>query len=268
MRYLTVDNFYSQAKNLRQEFDGRFRNPLYTHAERFLWDYWHVPGEYTHLRTPAYNYFPRKMYEPFHRYLVQWGREFLGCHDVSPPWLSCYVDGCRQFPHQDVPHGPLAFVFSLTNWKNKKFRGGETFLTQPKELIEPKFNRLTLFNPAITHGVREVKGTHDPREGRLVIHGWFVNPRPFWVGPLTASDVGKALDRGLAQIPFGAIDLGQGFGAFRLKIRADGRVAEIAQLIETFQNSSRVKKLLPFLAQLEFRKRSKGSLLTLPLRID
>jgi hypothetical protein len=29
-----------------------------------------------------------------------------------------------------------------------------------------------------------VTGTHDPREGRLVIHGWFVQPRPFVRGPL------------------------------------------------------------------------------------
>jgi hypothetical protein len=29
-----------------------------------------------------------------------------------------------------------------------------------------------------------VTGTRDPREGRLVIHGWFVQPRPFVRGPL------------------------------------------------------------------------------------
>jgi len=34
--------------------------------------------------------------------------------------------------------------------------------------------------------VREVTGTHDPRAGRLVIHGWFVQPRPFVRGPLPA----------------------------------------------------------------------------------
>jgi hypothetical protein len=32
--------------------------------------------------------------------------------------------------------------------------------------------------------VRTVTGTHDPREGRLVIHGWFVQPRPFVRGAL------------------------------------------------------------------------------------
>jgi len=41
-----------------------------------------------------------------------------------------------------------------------------------------------VFDPRIPHGVRTVTGTHDPREGRLVIHGWFVQPRPFIRGPL------------------------------------------------------------------------------------
>jgi len=97
-------------------------------------------------------------------------------------------------------------VFSLTNWKQRVFRGGETVLLRDEVLdfwhdfasvrgveegelirtIEPRFNRLSVFDPRIPHGVREVRGTHDPREGRLVIHGWFVQPRPFVQGPLSA----------------------------------------------------------------------------------
>lgn len=265
MHFLTVDHFYSQAPKLRAEFDANFADPLRAHSERFVWDYWHVPGEYTHLRTPAYNYFSARRYEAFHRYLVRWGREHLGCHDISPPWLSCYVEGCRQEPHQDRPHGPLAFVYSLTP-KKRKFRGGETFIVKPKTLIVPEFNRLTLFNPSLLHGVREVRGTHDPREGRLVIHGWFVNPRPFWVGPLQVEQVRMALDRGLAPIHFEK--LGPGFGAFRMKIGRDGRVKNVVVLMETFKYSARVKDLLPELHKFDFGKLARPALLTLPLRID
>jgi hypothetical protein len=144
------------------------------------------------------------VYEAFHRRLVAWGRETLGCHDISPPWLSCYVDGCRQELHGDLPHGPWAFVFSLTHWRRRAFRGGETLLVRDEVLdfwhdfasvraveqhelirsVEPQFARLVAFDPRIPHGVREVTGTRDPREGRLVIHGWFVQPRPFVRGPL------------------------------------------------------------------------------------
>ncbi len=203
---LIVDRFAPEAAKLRAAFDARFANPRGTGADRFVWDYWHVPGQYTALRTPAWTYFPKQVYAQFHNRLVAWGRETLGCHDVSPPWLSLYVEGCRQELHGDLPHGPWAFVFSLTRWRDRTFRGGETLLVRDEVLdfwhdfasvrgveegelirsVEPKFDRLTVFDPRIPHGVRQVTGTHDPREGRLVVHGWFVQPRPFVRGPLPA----------------------------------------------------------------------------------
>ncbi len=211
---IIVDKFAPEAPGLRDVFDDRFAEPRSTRGDRFVWDWWHVPGQYTALRTPAWTYFPKPIYEAFHRRLVQWGRETLGCHDISPPWLSCYVDGCRQELHGDLPHGPWAFVFSLTPWKTRVFRGGETLMLHDEVLdywdtfqsersieepdllraIEPMFNRLTVFDPRIPHGVREVTGTRDPREGRLVIHGWFVQPRPFIAGPLRARDLETRID--------------------------------------------------------------------------
>ena len=201
---ITVERFAPEADELRAVFDARFAAPRQAHSDRFVWDYWHVPGQYTALRTPAWTYFPRKLYAQFHNRLVAWGREQLGCHDVSPPWLSLYVEGCRQELHADVPHGPWAFVFSLTPWRGRVFRGGETLLVRDDVLdfwhdfasnrivehgelvrvVPPQFARLTVFDPRIPHGVRTVTGTHDPREGRLVIHGWFVQPRPFVRGAL------------------------------------------------------------------------------------
>lgn len=268
MQFTTVDNFYPRARDLRKVFDQRFANPLDSHAQRFVWDFWNVPGEYTHLRTPAYHYFPKKIYEPFHRYLVQWGREHLGCHDISPPWLSSYITGCRQFPHRDVPHGPLAFVFSLTHWEKRKFRGGETFLEKPKALIAPKFNRLTLFNPSVSHGVKEVKGTMDPREGRLVVHGWFVNPRPFWTGPMRVQDVQEGLDEGLSRIPFENLNLGEGFAAFRLKVSKSGKIAKVKPLFAAFDKDHEPDKLIPYLANFTFKNQKGPATLTLPLRIS
>lgn len=47
---------------------------------------------------------------------------------------------------------------------------------QLMQLVEPKFNQLTVFDPRVPHGVRPVRGTRDPREARLVLHGWFVEP--------------------------------------------------------------------------------------------
>ena len=74
---IIVDRFADPAP-LRTVFDERFAEPRSTRADRFAWDYWHVPGQYTHLRTPAWTYFPRRVYAAFHQRLVAWGRETLG----------------------------------------------------------------------------------------------------------------------------------------------------------------------------------------------
>jgi hypothetical protein len=127
---LTVSSFSPEARSLRSHFEERFANPHDASSGRFVWDYWHVPQQYTVLRTPAYHFFAPQVYQAFHERLVLWGRRTLGCHDISPPWLSCYVDGCRQEFHSDLPHGPWAFVFSLTPWSKRQFTGGETLLLQ------------------------------------------------------------------------------------------------------------------------------------------
>ncbi|MFT3706357.1 MAG: hypothetical protein QM817_01695 [Archangium sp.] len=215
MRLLTVDSFATEAKKLRAHFEQRFADPRRATTDRFVWDLWNVEGQYTALRTPAWEYFPKKLYDAFHQRLVWWGRRTLGCHDVSPPWLSCYVNGCEQRLHGDLPHGPLAFVFSLTPWKTRKFTGGETLLLrddvleywdgfistraiEEREVLEEVpavFNRLVVFDPRIPHGVRRVEGPMDPLHGRLVIHGWFVQPRPFIEGPLKEKALQSAINR-------------------------------------------------------------------------
>lgn len=251
---IIVDRFAPEAAALRRSFDGHFADPRRAHAERFVWDYWHVPGQYTALRTPAWTYFPKRVYETFHRRLVVWGRETLGCHDVSPPWLSLYVEGCGQELHGDLPHGPWAFVFSLTHWRGRTFRGGETLLVRDEVLdfwhdfastrrveerelitaIEPQFSRLVAFDPRIPHGVRTVTGTHDPREGRLVIHGWFVQPRPFVRGPLApralvarTGELTDQLGTWLGSLPIA------GLLSFAFDVDRRGGVREIRLLSDT-----------------------------------
>jgi len=211
---LMVDSFFREAKVLRAHFEERFGDPRRADAGRFVWDYWNVPDQYTALRTPAYEFFPEKIYNAFHQQLVWWGRRTLGCHDVSPTWMSCYIDGCHQQFHGDIPHGPWAFVFSLTPWKAREFTGGETMLLREEILsywtqfasgralekadvideIPALFNRLTVFDPRIPHGVREVRGPRDVLKGRLVIHGWFVQPRPFIEGPLPTKTLQASID--------------------------------------------------------------------------
>ena len=192
------------ALGLRAVFDAHHDDPRRTHAYRFVWDYWHVPNQYTLLRTPAADYFPARDFAALERRLGAYARDELGCAGVTPVWLSCYVEGMRQELHADVPHGPWAFVLSLTRWDERTWTGGETLILKPEtldywssfdadatvergslvELVPPKFNRLTVFDPRLPHGVPVVEGVRDPSQGRLVLHGWFNEPEPSLRGAL------------------------------------------------------------------------------------
>ena len=250
-RFLKIeDRFYPEALSLRSHFDTRFEDPRQTNSNRFVWDYWYVPDQYCLHRTPAYHFFPRAQYASFHKALVQWGRENLGCYDVSPPWLSYYIDGSEQHLHSDVPHGPWAFVFSLTSWNTRQFEGGETLLLKPETLsywehvseqsnrerssfverVPANFNRLTVFDPRFPHGVTRVSGVRDPRHGRIVIHGWFTKPEAYVVGELSRKQATPGLNEGIARLQ----DLiptqqhWQGTCILRMKVSPSGKVTALS----------------------------------------
>lgn len=295
---LVFDDFAKESRAMRRVFDERFEDPRRARSDRFVWDFWHVPGQYTHLRTPAWTYFPRPLYRAFHERLVRFGRRVLGCHDISPPWLSCYVDGCEQRLHGDLPHGPWAFVFSLTNWKKRMFRGGETLLLRDDVLdfwsdfesvrsieepsvvrtIEPRFGRLVCFDPRIPHGVRRVSGTLDPREGRLVVHGWFVQPRPFIEGPLSRSDLAKAIARlaDAIQVLLANGPALAGLLSFGFRVSARGLVTDVTILSDTTrvarsEEPARVQAARAIrreIARMAFPKQRGISRVTLPIAFD
>jgi hypothetical protein len=195
-RSLVIPDFLPEAEEMRTEFDDRLRDLRSTGPDRFVWDYWHMPDQYTYVRTYGDRYFRDELTTALLDRVSEWGMETLGCGSIRPPWLSYYVEGCVQELHADVPHGPWAYVFSLTRWEERGFSGGETILLRPESLdfwrnfdsgrdleaddmverIPTTFNQLTVFDARIPHGVRMVRGTHDPLDSRIVLHGWFESP--------------------------------------------------------------------------------------------
>lgn len=291
---MITDRFAPQATALREHFDQRFADPRTADAGRFVWDFWHIPGQYTALRTPAWLYFPKRTYDAFHQRLVWWGRRVLGCHDVSPPWLSLYVEGCRQELHGDLPHGQWAFVFSLTP-NARRFRGGETLLVRDEvldywrgfestrgveenellEAVEPRFNRLVAFDPRIPHGVRRVEGVLEPRHGRLVVHGWFVQPRPFIEGPVRRDELQRRIDQELLEAIQPLLQRGlpvAGMLSLNLRVAADGAVKSVGVLSDTTRVPTEaeperkllLKALTGAARKLKFARRKAPSRITLP----
>lgn len=288
------DRFFSRAQSLRDTFEKKFSKKKGTESDRFVWDYWYVENQYQFLRTPAYHFFKGKDYVSFHSQLVQWGRENLGCHDVSPPWLSYYVEGMEQKPHSDVPHGPWAWVYSLTP-RTRHFTGGETFIFKPEllsywrhfaeekdreqsaymDFISPDFNRLTVFDPRFPHGVTTVQGVRDPLQARLVIHGWFVEPRPYVVGGLSTELVQPILAELIHSLSdfVGTSGDFHGTMSIRLQVSPQGKVNQIKWLTNTVLSLSGQNKdtdqLIRWLTRglklLAFPKARKGSAITIPI---
>jgi len=257
--YFTRDSFYEHAEELYSSYQNNHAYAKKANSERFCWDYWHVENQYTQLRTPAKEYYYEgetlnEFYVKFEEELLKYARENLALSNFTPIWMSCYVDGMGQELHADVPHGPLAFVFSLTKnfddlddksspSSGRYFRGGETTILRPEranywqsfdptqivertqlfEEIEPKFNRLIIFDPRLPHGVREVKGTKDVSKGRLVLNGWFNEPAISCQGGLTIEDVGKVLDAKLDLLyeELETLPAMIGFAALRMEIEAE-----------------------------------------------
>ncbi len=288
------DRFFKDANKLRNFFEDQFRDPHQAHPKRFVWDYWNVPGQYRLVRTPAYHYFPAKIYQQFHSELVQWGRQNLGCHDISPTWLSYYTEGCRQNLHSDVPHGPWAFVYSLSP-KKIKFKGGETLIFKDQVLdywknfvdekdreqssfvdeIKPNFNRLIVFDPKKPHGVTEVRGVEDPMEARLVIHGWFVQPRPYVQGALSTRDVQDQIEQLMYDLSDKLSNFGSYWGtvSFGIDVSAKGQVQKVEILTDTLVAldaqslpvSQFSKWFISEIKKIKFRHKTKNSRIVIPL---
>ena len=257
--------FYPQSEELRGHFDQQFENPREAHEGRFVWDYWHIDDQYTLVRTPAYHFFPEELYEQFENHLIEWGKTHLGCASISPPWLSYYVEGCKQEMHADNPHGPWAFVYSLTDWENRFFEGGETFILKPELLnywslnfnehgfeyrdlvteIESHFNQLLVFDPRFPHGVREVRGERAPQRGRLAIHGWFTDPTPYVEGDVDDESISNFLNSCLEQIftPNSAFSELRGHCCFRLDINTEGSLKELKVLTYTHELAAEIDNL-------------------------
>lgn len=192
-RVLVLPEFlsFTTADAIRGAIDRFFAHPHDHGAEHEVWNWWHVPGLYTYLRTHAAKVIPAGCLEDFEaRILRRIEPQFPGYRvEVSRPWLSIYVDGCEQGVHNDAGNGTYGYVYSLTHWESRHFVGGETLIatadetwtnpfgTSPAagssffEEVPAHFNQLLLFDDRLPHAVRRVSGTSNPLEARTVLHG-------------------------------------------------------------------------------------------------
>jgi hypothetical protein len=252
--FMILDDFLDRddALAMRRQINAHFAEPHKHTADRHqIWNYWFVPGLYTYLRTRPDKVIERPLVAGFRQSLQIWAQYMLGLGHVTWPWLSLYVDGCQQKLHNDSTNGRFGFVYSLT-WDERKTTGGETIVLREGDLfrdnmgraaagpalfdlIEPKFNRLVLFDDRMPHGVQRVEGSMDPMEGRFVLHGHISESGPSVDGPLSADIVTRIVYDGLASLLSDVQRmpvLHHGPLVLRLTIEPDGTVSRIDRLVD------------------------------------
>jgi hypothetical protein len=252
--HLVIDDFLPAdvAARLRGDLERHFSHPgAHKPDTHQVWNYWFVRGLYTYLRTAPEKVLQRADVDLFTEVLTSWSVSRLGLRHVTWPYLSLYISGCRQNLHNDAANGAFAFVYSLTR-NDRKTTGGETIVMHEGDLfrrhlatpqagrglfdaIEPRFNRLVVFDDRLLHGVERVEGPMDPLEGRFVLHGHIRAQGPVIAGALTADQVDDAVGQvrtGFLSVAAARARLYHGPIALRFQVAASGQVEGCAVLMD------------------------------------
>jgi hypothetical protein len=272
--YHVLPNFSPDGFCLRDEIDQHFAKPYEAGPEHQVWNYWYVPDSYTYLRTAPEKVIARHMVDRFIEQLGRFATKRLGMDIVTWPYLSLYVEGCGQILHNDSKNGAFGYVFSLTRWDQRKFEGGETLIFREHdywasgrfrdagagvafyEKIPSHFNQLLVFDDRLIHGVPEVRGTTDPREGRIVLHGHMECKGVSVEGPLQPvleadglGHLGEVLASARAAV---AAEPGRyhGFATFALDVAADGTVTTVQPLVQRVMGGNGPQAEVPVLSAL------------------
>lgn len=171
----------------------------------------------------------------------------------------------------------------MTPWQTRQFLGGETFLKtnlferkRGVQKIPAKFNQLLVFDPSVPHGVEKVSGVRDVKQGRLVINGWFVNPRPFIEGPISTTELAQQIYK-VDEFIYANTELFRNLAGalcFQIQVSPSGKILNVIPLATTLKGPrQRSQDLRPLITLIKgyifktftFTKQKTSSLITLPL---
>ena len=202
--YFVIDDFLPPefAKSMRADIDRHFANPELQGLAHQIWNYWYVPGNGAHLRTQPQRLMGVDKVESFISCLRPLTASRLGLSFVTEPILSLHVGSCSDQFRAGAIKGRFAFVYSLTS-PVRRTTGGGLILTSGisgafRETIEPRFNRLVLFDERVIHAVEKVEGSMDPADGRFVLQGYVRDEGPLIGGALTMKAIKTTLHQTLS----------------------------------------------------------------------
>jgi hypothetical protein len=123
--------------------------------------------------------------------------------------------------------------------------------------IEPRFNRLLVFDDRMPHAVQIVEGNMDPSEGRIVLHGHIRESGPIVDGPLpqeVVQEIANQLAMGYSKELGNALMIYHGLAAVRCMVQPDGTVVGARLILDRVRRlSGEGPKVQEMLAELVTR---------------
>ena len=208
-----VDGFLPMelATAMREDIDRHFAGPRANSPQTHqVWNYLFAPQLYAYLQTSPEKIIDGDRIALFCNALKAWSIGTLGMGRVSRPQLDFYAAGCSQGFYNEPRNGRFGFVYSLTR-DTRHTVGGDTLvmregdpfrahLTSPAtqqgfcDIIEPRFNRLLVFDDRLMHAVSRLEGSMDPVEGRFVLRGHLSEAGAMIGGALPLAAVARPID--------------------------------------------------------------------------
>lgn len=255
-RYHVFQNFYPHVDELRTYFDEYFQRPYKLEKADYCWTYWYVPNQYIVLKADGKTFFPAPIFDKFQSFLHRWSLESFGLKPTLPT-VALYVNGCGMMAHNDATNGRMAFIFSITR-PRRTFTGGETIIYQDEffdywrkggylkdqagmcDAVPPIFNQMLLFDDRVVHAVRDVRGSMDPLEGRVVVAGHLEAAAPFFQGEMSKEAALESIDafeNELGDVISEFREAGaNGIIVPRLHIRPSGEISQVEFIFDNVIN--------------------------------
>jgi len=251
--YELIENFCpgAEAEAMRAAVNAHFDEPeRHEPQSHQVWNYWFVPNTYAYLRTNPEKVIGDAMADRFFDRVCAAGFERWGLRHAYRPYLSLYVAGCYQALHNDAAGGRLGYVYSLTRWNERNFKGGETLIfreggyfgtpemTKPSatenfyELIPARFNQLLVFDDRLPHSVPRIEGQMDPFAGRLVLHGHFEEAGITVEGQVDEAEAVAVIEDVRARLTARARGAYHGLLTVRLWVKRDGSISNVVPLLD------------------------------------
>lgn len=113
MRGVTESGFFDRANEFRGQFTERVGPAQKTPGDRFAWGYWEIAGQCSSVRTPALSVLTPSLLGRSTDAFRTWGMAHLGTDQITLPWQSYYLEGCRRELHSDIQQEIWSYVYSI-----------------------------------------------------------------------------------------------------------------------------------------------------------